>query len=479
MTVDRKELDDSLARFLEGELEPEDSVLILAVLEDDPTFRDELQKLLSFDNLLWQQNTDADTFVDAVSICLGKTGPDEPFVQGVSKRITGSGEVLPSEKKKVDRVAWAVALCAVVIAAVPWLMPLSALRPAQQDGHSADIGERSAASDSGDASITDLPTSNQTDHASSGEVSFAPPLVALLVDAVDPQFIADRAPTGVQFFKGRYVLESGVIHLRLTSGTDLVAQAPVDFEIHDHMNVMLHSGRVRAIVSDSAHGFSIHAPGVAYEDLGTEFGVVVTPESSELHVFDGAVEIKREDGSLFARKKIGESVNYADGELTPIRPSKFPTPDSIGLLRWSNWHEAVRDDPDLIAFFGFQPPKTADSTLHSSATVNAPVSGRINRAHWVTGRWPGKKALLFDHRWDYVAVDVLGEYSHFSLTAWVKLDGLDYAGNALFNSDGWSDRDIHWQLNRSGGQWFDLHATEGKVNRRPLLRQTPWTSGFI
>lgn len=487
MTVDRQQFDDALAMFLDGDPEPEDSALIVAALNDDPALVGELRDLLSLDDRLRQQNAEA--FVDAVRISLANVGEEDQFVQMVHQKILASVGGSSVGVESVARpmrlgigIPWAITLLSIVIAVISWVGPRSDVEVSQQPGTSPGVPEELAGLvNESQGSGSELPRVGPAESGPDSKTSSAPRVAAVLVDAVHSEFAAGAGPQGVLLFNNRYVLESGVAHIRFTSGVDMVLQAPVEFDIHDAMLVTLHNGRVRTLVPDSAHGFSIRAPGVVYKDLGTEFGVAVTGDSSELHVFEGAVDVRKPDGAFVGRQEFGDSVRYANGELSPMPPSSpnaFPAPESIGLLRWQDWHKKVRNDPSLVVFFDFQSAEGRDATLRSSTSSSGAVNGRISGARWVTGRWSGKQALLFDRDDDYVAVDVPGEYSQFSVTAWVNLDRIEFPANALFNSDGYSDRDFHWQLNRSGGQWIGLRGSEPKIGqtyRMERVKVGQWT----
>ena len=62
---------------------------------------------------------------------------------------------------------------------------------------------------------------------------------------------------------------------------------------------------------------------------------------------------------------------------------------------------------------------------------------RLQRTHrgrrWVSGRWAGKGALLFDRDEDFVGLNIEGEHEELTLSFWVKVDRLDYEYNALMN----------------------------------------------
>jgi hypothetical protein len=277
------------------------------------------------------------------------------------------------------------------------------------------------------------------------------PFVALLANGADVVFVDGFGPDGVRFQSGHYELATGAVHLRFANGADVVMRAPAVFDIDDAFHIRLREGRMRAIVPPSAHGFTIATPGVDYEDLGTEFALAVVPDGkSSLHVVNGRVDAKRPgSGELISSVTAGQSVQVADGiaeAAAPLDLQQYPTPGSIGLLRWQTQRSTLIRDPDLLAYYAF----VEADVLTNEAADPVASDGTIRGARWVAGRWPGKSALLFDRDTDFVELDVPGEYEEMSFAAWLKIDRLDFSHSAIFNSNGWDAGDLHWQIFRSG-----------------------------
>ena len=106
----------------------------------------------------------------------------------------------------------------------------------------------------------------------------------------------------------------------------------------------------------------------------------------------------------------GESTEFSDGELIPVEApdlSKLPSPNSIGYLRWQEQHSFYTNQSDeLIGYFPF----FEEPQLKNYSTNPIAGNGEIHGARWVTGRWPGKKALLFDRDDDYVEFNITHEF---------------------------------------------------------------------
>jgi len=299
----------------------------------------------------------------------------------------------------------------------------------------------------------------------------ASPFLGLLVDEAGAEFEAGFGPDDVRFAAREYRLQSGAIHLRLENGADLVLRSPATFRLHDPFNLELLDGSLRAVVPTSAEGLTIVAPKVHYKDLGTEFGISVNRAlgASRIHVFDGQVDAKKAGSKqLLSSVTSGQTMQFSDDQWKPAATpdaGEFLAPGQIGLLRWQQWRKRFIQDPSLIAFYSFSRDANTPGKLANDAGSSS--DGRISGARWVSGRWPGKGALLFDRDDDSVGLTIPGEHDEFTLSFWVKVDRLDYEYNALLNSDGWELGDLHFQTKRTGLAWANVNGK--KSSRRGLV----------
>jgi hypothetical protein len=288
----------------------------------------------------------------------------------------------------------------------------------------------------------------------------SPAFAAIAVNEANARFADGRVGSDVAFPPGDYQLEAGAIHLRFSSGVDMVLEAPARLEIIDAMTTRLHYGKVRAVVPPSGHGFIVATEDVEYEDFGTEFGVQVDRSTgdSALHVFDGQVNVRKPDShQLLKSVTQGQSAGYAEGEPTAVPDNlkeSFLTPGAIGFLRWHEWSKHQTRDPSLIGYFPFI--AAADDDVLPNAASSDVTKGAIHGARWVSGRWPGKQALLFDRDTDFAEFDVPGEYQELTIAAWVYIDHLDRVINAIVDSNGWEPGAVHLQIMRGGLPYVDI-----------------------
>ncbi|EMI45320.1 LamG domain-containing protein [Rhodopirellula sp. SWK7] len=280
-------------------------------------------------------------------------------------------------------------------------------------------------------------------------------VTAMLVDEAGAKFADNRSTDDVIFSPGDYELLEGTVHLRFASGVDLVMKAPAKLAIDDLLHARLAFGAVRAIVPPSAVGFTIATTDVNFEDVGTEFGLNVSKKTGEstMQVFDGQVNV-RESATNGLMKSVyeGDWVRYADGKAKQGGEpdgQQFPSPGEIGYLRWKTIGQHHTDDPSLIGWFPFI-RKEDSETLFNAAPNSVVTSGRIHGPRWVSGRWAGKEALLFDRDTDFVEFEIPGEYREITVAVWMQVDRLDREMIAICNSSHGDDGDLHFQMNRYG-----------------------------
>jgi len=200
-----------------------------------------------------------------------------------------------SSRSHWSRLRWiaaaaAVLLCAVLIGLPYWIGPSGPMPPKQ-------------------ASSPHFPSTSQGNLA----------VVLRAADVYRDGRAVDGAGGGVQ--RGAFAIDSGLMTLRFFSGVLLTIDGPARLELASDMEVRVLSGRVRAKVPQSAHGFTLAAGDLKVVDHGTEFGVNVdSAGASEVHVFDGKVEVYDNDERVESRPLVsGEAVRLEkSGEFAGI-----------------------------------------------------------------------------------------------------------------------------------------------------------------
>ena len=381
-----------LDQWLSGCISEKDFALLEKKLSESPELRSQLRSMADLDEGLREMALNPEVILTE------------------SRRLDGN-----STARGSSWLPWAIAVAAALVAVAAWLPPLNLGR--------------------------------------FGEGRY---VTAMLVDEAGAVFAQPRRPGEVRFEPGNYELRSGMVHLRFVNGADLVVEGPAQFTIRNAFRTDLAAGRVRAIVPPTAHGFTVVTREVAYEDVGTEFGLSMNGETGEslMHVFDGQVNLRSGDalGSLLRSVFGGDSVGYRDGKMEDspeVKVGAFPSPEDIGHQRWISLRKERLKDPSLIAWFPFERGANA-SVLVNEARRHGTTDGRIAGARWATGRWPGKEALWFERENDFSEIEIPGEYSELTVGVWLKVERFEHEMNAILNSNGSDLGDFHFQMNRLG-----------------------------
>jgi hypothetical protein len=110
----------------------------------------------------------------------------------------------------------------------------------------------------------------------------------------------DRLADGDRLKVGQCLqLRSGLAELQFDCGARVILQGPAQFRLESPLSAALSSGKVTATIENpAAKGFTIHSPGMEAVDLGTEFGIEISPSGLEqVHVFRGEVIVKASPGN--------------------------------------------------------------------------------------------------------------------------------------------------------------------------------------
>lgn len=286
--------------------------------------------------------------------------------------------------------------------------------------------------------------------------------VAVLTRAVNLVWDMDAgAPLpGAALSPGVLKLKSGLAQIEFYQGARVTIEGPAAIELLSSGEALCMNGRLIAHVPAQAKGFSIRVPQGKVVDLGTEFGLTVDADDTAVHVFKGSVDVQAKDGRTLALRA-GEAVQLADlarpreADATVFASLTDLDVRTAASLRtqfehWQQLNAQRHADPTLRLHLDFQDMDELRSLQNHALNSQGVPDASIVGCAWTEGRWPGKRALEFRTVSDRVRLSVPGVYSALTMTAWVRVSGLDRAFNSLFMCEGWSNRKIHWQITRDG-----------------------------
>ncbi|MEO1526087.1 MAG: LamG domain-containing protein [Planctomycetota bacterium] len=455
-----KQLDDLIDQYLAGVIEEQDFQRLQAMLRDDAVLRRQFRGMTEIHAALHE-------IVDS-----GGVTPD------AERSTTPAPTSTPTSRGSLP--AW-VALTVVLTTAVIFLAS-GLIEPSRvaddvpvvdADIVDADLG--------GDDAVIRTPTFVNRRNDDS---------VALLQSEVAAQWGKSHRDlrVGELFSTGLVELDAGIAELVFLNGAVIVLEGPSRLELVGQSHCVLHSGKLRCFVPDSATGFKIATRRSQYVDRGTEFALAVDPASEELHVFDGTVDVQPNVGEVDTRLVTeGSGLRLTEtsrSRWTPItsRPEQFADSDSIRdrkqqqdknqHRRWQEHLAQLAHRDDVVTLFDFQPEQRRPQVLRN---VAGGEDGSIVGGRWAEGRWEGKKSIEFKRPNDRIRIASIGEFENLTMSIWLRLDGFDREFNSILLTDRFENGEIHWQIKSTG-------VVDVGIKQRPDTRQriivTPRVLGY-
>ena len=289
--------------------------------------------------------------------------------------------------------------------------------------------------------------------------------VAMLTRAVDARWGQSTGPlrVGSALEPGWVRLESGLAQVVFYSGARVVIEGPAELQLVSPTEAVFPTGRLLAEVPPPAHGFRLKTDDLDVVDLGTAFGIAATRGRTEVHVFNGRVELQP---GAAAKQLLGEGQAAAVQGNTPLRRMAASTAAFTSMVefqqrslasetfRYEQWQFAsaqINQAPSLVVRLDFENLSDADWTLRNAAGKNQSVpEATVVGCQRGEGRWREKPALEFQSVNDRVRLTVPGEFEALTLAAWARVSVLDRQFNSLFMCDGFEPGTIHWLIRNDG-----------------------------
>jgi ferric-dicitrate binding protein FerR (iron transport regulator) len=121
-------------------------------------------------------------------------------------------------------------------------------------------------------------------------------------------------------------LDRGLAEVHFRGGARVVLEGPAELELLSAGSARLRRGRLTARVPAGAAGFEVLCPHGKVTDLGTEFGLSVSPTgAADVYVFEGAVEAHPAGGPGKLNLTRHQAARIAPGQVTvgPSDPGRF------------------------------------------------------------------------------------------------------------------------------------------------------------
>ena len=129
---------------------------------------------------------------------------------------------------------------------------------------------------------------------------------------------------------------------------------------------------------------------------------------------------------------------------------------------WREFSRQLAQDSSLLLYYDFEGSSGTARTLSNRAQAATPEStGTIIGCQWTEGRWPHKSALDFKQFGDRVRFSLAASPTSLTCMAWVRVDGLSHAYNALLMAGDGCVGETQWQLKAPGVIIFGKRIVPG------------------
>lgn len=160
------------------------------------------------------------------------------------------------------------------------------------------------------------------------------------------------------------------------------------------------------VSSNEGENLKIKTPHRSYVDIGTKFGLSISPAQSELHVFDGTVEVSgdtlvKKGKALLSRKAINEAI--------PIKRNIFLSEVQIQELlvskkKFDLQKERLLKSSDVYEYFDFTNILSVSETFSGLKGTSMKLIGKV---HGVSeGPYWGATALAFSEGEEFLTFEI-------------------------------------------------------------------------
>jgi hypothetical protein len=290
--------------------------------------------------------------------------------------------------------------------------------------------------------------------------------VAILNRTVDAQWNqAEEIPqVGTLLSPGRWELRAGLAQFVFYSGARVVIEGPAQIELTSPNEIFCSTGRIMAEVPSPAGTFRIRTPHAEASAQATSIGLDVRELSTELQVFKGSVLVSPVGRGTKQNVQEGTGAVAEKSHRIRLIPGNSAAFASLFDLqsksldaearRYTQWHAAsgrLNHDPSLIVHIDFDElANYSQERLRNSAGHGPATFDTIVGCQTVSGRWAEKEGVEFQNVGDRVRLTVPGEFNALTLSAWVRVQGLDRRFSSLFMCDGFELGEIHWMVVNNG-----------------------------
>ena len=166
-------------------------------------------------------------------------------------------------------------------------------------------------------------------------------------------------------------IEAGCVELRLNRGVTVLIEGPASWTMDGENEATLHRGKAVAKVPPAAIGFSLNTPRGTVVDLGTEFGVEVTKDRTDVVVFKGQVRFQSAKRNNFAEPLQSRVVNAGEAAQATSGNPGIKLVSSVASDAVARFRRELNDVDRLTA----KSVHASDARLPKRSTGSGPNKG--------------------------------------------------------------------------------------------------------
>jgi hypothetical protein len=196
--------------------------------------------------------------------------------------------------------------------------------------------------------------------------------------------------------------QSGMLELTINNSVQLVLEGPADFELVSRKKAICRRGKLVARVGPEGIGFKIETPHAQVTDLGTSFGISISPDDqTDVVVYEGKVDLSvRDDDRRGSRRlRSGEGLRIGPrgdvNRLVLVEDGHFVPPPCLGSVTLKR--------PRIITSVGdnISLQETAKYYRIVGGGIQEDCRAYVDRLHQWNG-WDGRSIPAFLQSADYV-----------------------------------------------------------------------------
>ncbi len=303
--------------------------------------------------------------------------------------------------------------------------------------------------------------------------------VAVVVSQADVLWETLAVVSGAVLPRGKHHIQSGVMHLELFSGVQLVIEGEAEFTIDSPMVLKLNKGAVRAYVPDAAHGFQVATAAGEIVDYGTEFSVHVDGGTTDFTVLDGEIGLLRAEKPEL-RFSQGESLRVRQAVVQTEKldvPIRVVSSSAVARavqqkmsLREEAWGIALQEwlrDERLVACYRCSADNQSRTLENLARGTSQASTAAVVGAAFCANRWEHSgRAYDYTRYGSRARVAIPDAMDNLSMVCWVRINSLSNLFNSLFLTDGHDEGKPHWQIQKDGRIFFSV--------KHPHRKGTSW-----